>query len=84
MIDFKNEITRVRLEQGLSRMDLARKSKITVNSIRNIELSDYHSPNVFTVECLLEIMGYELVICKKGELSTLREIASKYQSHYIH
>lgn len=50
-----------------TRYDLANKSGISLNMCYRMENNITKSPSLVTVEALLDTLGYELVIRKKGK-----------------
>lgn len=56
-----------RKDYGIKRCELADKSDVSLNMIYHIEHDLVKAPSVIVVEKLLNAIGYELVIQKKGK-----------------
>ena len=53
-----------RQKQGLSQKEVSKRSGVSASTIGGFERGQF-VPNIYTVECIIEALGYELQVMKK-------------------
>ena len=53
-----------RQKQGLSQKEVSKRSGVSASTISGFERGQF-VPNIYTVECIIEALGYELQVVKK-------------------